>query len=1718
MSVSGKMALVVKMLLENGQYKADLAQAVSDTQDAAAKVQGSAKGMEGGAIAATRSFAGLAAAGAAAFAGSAIVRGAVEATKAMFEASAGAERLRTMLDFSTGANGAREIEYLRSVTNRLGLEFAGAAKAYGQFQAAAKGTALEGDKARAVFESVAKASAVMGLSAADTSGVLLALQQMISKGTVQAEELRGQLGERLPGAFQIAAKAMGVTTAELGKMLEQGQVIADDFLPKFGAALETNLGGAAEKAASRLDAAVNRFGNAWERLKQTAGDSGLSKAVANELGAITRDFAAVADAMENTRKAGGGMFAEFGAGAGVAAGRVAFSTLNLAANSLNGTINLLTGGLLGLRTDLALLPDVFKTNEQQAAAMSQRLKQAQVDFAELQKRGDVMGGNIYYRSEMANLAALIKELKAAQAEREKLAGSAQPNMNAGVTASGRAREQYNARRAQDQASADALRLKVSGVPDSYVKEMSEVIRLNQAGVLVGKEYTQTLKQMQAELLKKTGVTTGADAALADALSAQGQAYKNADALILKEKQATLDELARMVKMGSIGELDAAEQAMAAEDSAWEKRKANFDAELAQAAKKKNSAAEVARITGQADTAEAEHQRTIAKLTDEATMAQFKQQDVLDAIGQKANAARAAMQGQIHDATLDAKEIGVTGAALGELTQRRMEDAAAALEQKAVTLALIDPNAQAVEALRAQAQAMRDLYKVSGNNGAAQAVYEYGRAIKEQSAATAFELSLMGQTRQAREVEMEQYRIEIDLLKKIEEIKARTAADPAKQAQLIDEARASAAIAKANASSRVFLDEWKQSVDKYDDIFRQGFADMLNSGKDGWKSFTKSLATTFKTTVADTLYKAFAQPFVVRVVGSLLGLTGLGSAGSLLGTAGGSNILGLASNASSLYSAATGNGIFGSALNTVGGWLGFGGSAAATGLGLSAATGAGVIGSGIGAGLGLGSAAAGTGLGLSLGGTGLGLSAGSAGVGAIGAGLGTSAAAGGTAAAGAGVTGALAAVPVWGWALAAVAALGVMLSKKQTLHSGAGAIYNSDTGLQEGAGIYNLSTFGMGDVREYNKEGQSLASGIATGLGATLDGLAKTFGQKAGFEVATAFADDTSKDGAWGSLRISKDGKDLLNWDDTRTSRWAPREFADGEAGQKEYLAAIAKDTRQVLLDMDLPAWADTLLINIGEVADMEKLSAAVAQIGQAQAAFEAFGQYMPTFGDMADSARSALVKASGGIAALTGNMATFVDNFYTDGEKLAVNTDNVRATMAALGFEMPTTRDGFKALVQAQIALGDAGAKALAGLLGVSGAFASITAAAVDTAQTAADLEARQTEQRDKAFRALERAVSAEQKRLQTQLDAANDIASAMGDLFTLLHDNVRDLYSEVDATRSMYASQGSDFIARALEAARSTGYLPDEDKLSEAIGAVRGGFGDNAATSQFQRDRDRLVLAGQLAELEGLTGKQLTSAERTVRELEAQSEQLDQTLDYWKEQIDIANGTYEATLSVVDAIKGLESLMFPDTVNLKAPPEVTGSGGFAIGGGGGGGSPSKPGSGFYGAGGTEINDAATVARLTSIRAYTNTLDFDAGSKLDSARDLAAQANERGVSATDIAIANGYRVEDVERLFAEAGVHVPRFDVGTNYVPRDMLAQIHEGEAIVPKAYNPAANPSMAGHSDGVIAELRALREAVAQLRAAASATASNTTGLPQLVDQFDNVTTGGQAMREVAA
>jgi len=177
----------------------------------------------------------------------------------------------------TSRDAQDEFAFVRKEVQRLGLDLPTAAKQFVQLKAAAKGTALEGVEVRRIFSSVGEASLALGLTADQTSGALIALQQIISKGNVSAEELRQQLGERLPGAFRIAADSIGVTTAELNKMLEQGELTAEELLPSLATALTDRFGKAAEEAGDSAQAAFGRFNTEVFELRAELGRELLPK-------------------------------------------------------------------------------------------------------------------------------------------------------------------------------------------------------------------------------------------------------------------------------------------------------------------------------------------------------------------------------------------------------------------------------------------------------------------------------------------------------------------------------------------------------------------------------------------------------------------------------------------------------------------------------------------------------------------------------------------------------------------------------------------------------------------------------------------------------------------------------------------------------------------------------------------------------------------------------------------------------------------------------------------------------------------------------------------------------------------------------------------------------------------------------------------------------------------------------------------------------------------------------------------------------------------------------------------------------------------------------------------------------------------------------------------------------------------------------------------------
>lgn len=204
----------------------------------------------------------------------AIGAAAIYAGKACFDASLQMDRLvKSYTTIEGSPSGAvSQLDYIYEISSRLGLEFQSTAEAAKGFFAAGKGTTLQ-KELNGIFEGVSQAGAALSLSTEQMDGVFLALGQMISKGKVQAEELRGQLGERLPGAFNLAAKAMGVTTSQLDDMLKKGLVTAEDMLPKLAAVLKEEFGPAAEQAAQGAQGAVNRLSTEWNLFKATVMDN-----------------------------------------------------------------------------------------------------------------------------------------------------------------------------------------------------------------------------------------------------------------------------------------------------------------------------------------------------------------------------------------------------------------------------------------------------------------------------------------------------------------------------------------------------------------------------------------------------------------------------------------------------------------------------------------------------------------------------------------------------------------------------------------------------------------------------------------------------------------------------------------------------------------------------------------------------------------------------------------------------------------------------------------------------------------------------------------------------------------------------------------------------------------------------------------------------------------------------------------------------------------------------------------------------------------------------------------------------------------------------------------------------------------------------------------------------------------------------------------------------
>ena len=211
-------------------------------------------------------------------------------TKSIYAAGDALDQFRVTMEIAGGSAAAasREIDFIDQTSRGLGLNLREARDDFSKFAVSASLAGVTMGQTRDIFESVAMAMSVLGKSSEDQRLAFLALEQMMSKGVISSEELRRQLGERMPGAVNLMAQAVGVTTGELQKMLKAGELVSSEVLPKFAERVREVFGPGFEAATGRAGFNLRTLKAEFEKFLEIASQTGMMQGLAKEFRELTQ--------------------------------------------------------------------------------------------------------------------------------------------------------------------------------------------------------------------------------------------------------------------------------------------------------------------------------------------------------------------------------------------------------------------------------------------------------------------------------------------------------------------------------------------------------------------------------------------------------------------------------------------------------------------------------------------------------------------------------------------------------------------------------------------------------------------------------------------------------------------------------------------------------------------------------------------------------------------------------------------------------------------------------------------------------------------------------------------------------------------------------------------------------------------------------------------------------------------------------------------------------------------------------------------------------------------------------------------------------------------------------------------------------------------------------------------------------------------------------------
>lgn len=977
----------------------------------------------------------------------------------------------------------------------------------------------------------------------------------------------------------------------------------------------------------------------------------------------------------------------------------------------------------------------------------------------------------------------------------------------------------------------------------------------------------------------------------------------------------------------------------------------------------------------------------------------------------------------------------------------------------------------------------------------EAIAELDAAKLESQAVTLDLLAIKTLDKNLDEAQYNLYKAQADELRKLATLKS----EGAYKAAGIDAAKDMAAEQKKAA---------EESSKYWEDALMRAF----ESGK----GFFQSLWDTIKNTLKTQVLKVTVQ--------GVMGTLGIGAAGSAMaGGSGTGSLLSGASNAYSLYGAATG---YSSGVSSLAGLMGAGSTVGASSASMLYANGVSAVGGdGLGAliasngswaGVGTGAIGAGGVEGLSAASLalaesntaiamGLGATATEAGVAAVAAADAAAVTAAGTST----LTGALGAIPGWGWAALGAVAIA-------SIFGGGGGGPKTESSYGDGQTLGDTSKTGGAGVYVTSIEDSWAALAKTVGVTDELSAAAfysidKEGDDKTNFNVSGTMngqqvSNRTDRMGSMDAAQVGRDDKDLelaMNNEMTRIMFGALQASGISEQA-KTYMAATESGLAALTTEADQ---IQAMNVAISDVSIVSQLQTALELLPFEQLSALSF-----------DAAKG-LIEFSGGLANLDANLGTYYANFYTAEEQRLQSIENINAATAGSGLDAATaTRETFRTLVEswgtaASLAT-EEGQKTYAALLGVSGGMGELVKASEDAAKALAEAATKAAaDLAGSAYDDLTRAIDAQRSIYEVQVDAAQSAVDEITSVFDVLKANVTELYGTVDSTVAMQAAQGNAFIDQALSNAQTTGYLPDSVQLSDAVAAARGGADSAIYASQQDADFARLELAGRLDKLKTISGDQLATASTALDYAQEQLDALTALEETAKLQLDAFNGISTMVFDIGTAMGAFESAIAAGgggSADVASTPDATSFGG--------GGSVAAPWDGYtqktYGPAGiidSYITDAGAIDRLDTLSGIVNTIGVATPEDVAS---LAAFAQSWGYTMQDVANATGYLVDDWGKVFGAAGV--PAFANG-GYHAGGLALVGEKGPEIVNFAqpsqiYTAGQTQSLMG---GNTARLEALIERLTQEVTALKAEARDSAASNRkTADTLVRVTRGGEAMQ----